>query len=369
MTKNHFATLGVNIGAEEDEIKKAFRSLAKVWHPDKNKNPGAEEKFKEISAAYDYLQNKDRREILTRELTKKQEPSSGSYTQPTPTSNRENKGTETKPSQEPDTANKAGPSCFKENHKEGASKKKTHWSDSFRTGKSKKNARDTDWKPWNRDWTDGFDASTLLHLQKEFGPPASRGFQFTAFCSEEDPFEQGLGQRPRPQTFQKPKQPKAKSPTRCVAPEHGYAGGLDEQYLFSPRTSPNRADNLKGYEEDPIDDDALNDDNSKHKVFKDWQSSHEDILNRIRQDRKAYQAKLAQEASDSGKDNKSLTVTRPSKKSTAHPNGSDTTSNHSSPSPPKDLHARNNFKQNSRTAKTSSLKDKLKTPSPPEPHS
>lgn len=255
MTKNHFATLGVNIGAEEDEIKKAFRSLAKVWHPDKNKNPGAEEKFKEISAAYDYLQNKDRREILTRELTKKQEPSSGSYTQPTPTSNRENKGTETKPSQEPDTANKAGPSCSKENHKEGASKKKTHWSDSFRTGKSKKNARDTDWKPWNRDWTDGFDASTspssakfsaafydfqtfVDHLGEEFGPPASRGFQFTAFCSEEDPFEQGLGLRPRPQT--KPKQPKAKSPTRCVAPEHGYAGGLDEQYLFSPRTSPSK---------------------------------------------------------------------------------------------------------------------------------
>lgn len=52
-----------------------------------------------------------------------------------------------------------------------------------------------------------------------------------------------------------------------------------------------RADNLKGYEEDPIDD------NSKHKVFKDWQSSHEDVLNKIRQDRKAYQAKLAQEAS------------------------------------------------------------------------
>lgn len=58
-----------------------------------------------------------------------------------------------------------------------------------------------------------------------------------------------------------------------------------------------RADNSKGYEEDPIDDDALNDDNSKHKVFKDWQSSHEDVLNKIRQDRKAYQAKLAQEAS------------------------------------------------------------------------
>ena len=60
MTKNHFTTLGVKPGASEDEIKKSYRALAKKYHPDKNKEAGAEEKFKEISAAYDYLKSQDR---------------------------------------------------------------------------------------------------------------------------------------------------------------------------------------------------------------------------------------------------------------------------------------------------------------------
>lgn len=71
--KNHFQTLGIKAGATEDEIKKAYRTLAKKWHPDKNKEAGAEEKFKEISAAYDYLKSADRREILERDLSKPKE--------------------------------------------------------------------------------------------------------------------------------------------------------------------------------------------------------------------------------------------------------------------------------------------------------
>lgn len=47
-----FQILGVSRDASEEEIKRAYRKLAKQYHPDVNKTPGAEEKFKEIQAAY-----------------------------------------------------------------------------------------------------------------------------------------------------------------------------------------------------------------------------------------------------------------------------------------------------------------------------
>jgi len=54
--KNYYKILNVTKNAKEDEIKKAYRSLAKQWHPDKNpNNKKAEEKFKEIAEAYDVL--------------------------------------------------------------------------------------------------------------------------------------------------------------------------------------------------------------------------------------------------------------------------------------------------------------------------
>ncbi|ESO89414.1 hypothetical protein LOTGIDRAFT_125136, partial [Lottia gigantea] len=61
MTKNHFDVLGLKPGVNEDELKKAYRKLAKQWHPDKNSAEGAEEKFKEISNSYEYLLSADRR--------------------------------------------------------------------------------------------------------------------------------------------------------------------------------------------------------------------------------------------------------------------------------------------------------------------
>ncbi|MCF6365494.1 MAG: DnaJ domain-containing protein [Bacteroidales bacterium] len=54
--KNYYKVLGVKNNAEEDEIKKAYRKLAKLWHPDKNpENKKAEDRFKQISEAYDVL--------------------------------------------------------------------------------------------------------------------------------------------------------------------------------------------------------------------------------------------------------------------------------------------------------------------------
>lgn len=53
--KDYYAILGVNKMASQDDIKKAYRNLALQWHPDKNKNVGALDKFKEISEAYQVL--------------------------------------------------------------------------------------------------------------------------------------------------------------------------------------------------------------------------------------------------------------------------------------------------------------------------
>src|SRR5688572_31573096 len=57
-----YQQLGVKRGASEAEIKKAYRSLAKQLHPDRNKdNPKAAERFAQITRAYDLLSDKDKR--------------------------------------------------------------------------------------------------------------------------------------------------------------------------------------------------------------------------------------------------------------------------------------------------------------------
>ena len=64
---DYYKTLGVEKGANADELKKAYRKLAMKYHPDQNKdNPQAEEKFKEINQAYDVLKDDQKRAAYDR---------------------------------------------------------------------------------------------------------------------------------------------------------------------------------------------------------------------------------------------------------------------------------------------------------------
>ena len=62
LTKDFYKTLGVSKDASDEDIKKAYRKLARKYHPDVNKTKEAEEKFKDISEAYDVLSKKEDRQ-------------------------------------------------------------------------------------------------------------------------------------------------------------------------------------------------------------------------------------------------------------------------------------------------------------------
>ncbi len=61
--RDYYDILGISKGASTDEIKSAYRKLAMQFHPDKNKDAGAEEKFKEISEAYAALSDPQKRKV------------------------------------------------------------------------------------------------------------------------------------------------------------------------------------------------------------------------------------------------------------------------------------------------------------------
>ncbi|MCY3834559.1 MAG: molecular chaperone DnaJ [Chloroflexi bacterium] len=61
MPRDYYDVLGVAQGADEGEIKSAFRRLARQYHPDVSQEAGAEEKFKEINEAYEVLSDEDKR--------------------------------------------------------------------------------------------------------------------------------------------------------------------------------------------------------------------------------------------------------------------------------------------------------------------
>lgn len=68
--KNYYAILEVNRKSSDQDIKLNFRRLAKEYHPDKNKEPAAEEKFKDINEAYAVLMDAEKRRKYDRQVAK-----------------------------------------------------------------------------------------------------------------------------------------------------------------------------------------------------------------------------------------------------------------------------------------------------------
>lgn len=64
--RDYYEILGVSRNASPDELKSAFRSLARQYHPDVNQSPDAEEKFKEINEAYAVLSDQEKRSVYDR---------------------------------------------------------------------------------------------------------------------------------------------------------------------------------------------------------------------------------------------------------------------------------------------------------------
>src|SRR5690606_24664090 len=61
--KDYYAALGVSRDASQETIAKAYKKLARKHHPDLSKEPGAEDRFKELGAAYEVLKDPKKREL------------------------------------------------------------------------------------------------------------------------------------------------------------------------------------------------------------------------------------------------------------------------------------------------------------------
>ncbi|MDN5417725.1 MAG: DnaJ domain-containing protein, partial [Acinetobacter sp.] len=68
MAKNYYEDLGVSRNATPDEIKKAYRKLARKYHPDVSKEADAEAKMQTINVAYDTLSNEEKKKQYDFEL-------------------------------------------------------------------------------------------------------------------------------------------------------------------------------------------------------------------------------------------------------------------------------------------------------------
>ncbi|MDR7270232.1 curved DNA-binding protein [Pelomonas saccharophila] len=83
--KDYYATLGLDPGASADEVKKAYRKLARKYHPDVSKEAGAEARFKEVAEAYEVLKDPEKRaayDALRQDLARRRAAGQGASPPP-----------------------------------------------------------------------------------------------------------------------------------------------------------------------------------------------------------------------------------------------------------------------------------------------
>ncbi|BFZ14035.1 hypothetical protein BsWGS_17074 [Bradybaena similaris] len=204
---NHFTRLGLTVGASENEIKKAYRTLAKKWHPDKNKDMRATETFQEIAASYEFLSSKDRREIHARELSKT-EPEA-----PQPRkegSMKTTKHTTASASSSPDKTKKTASAS---------------WSQSFAKSYQDQQRKQRHY-PNRKTFVfqrAGADFSFIFGSKEGEMAFTSMADESTSYLEQFREFEVGSCRANKKQQH------------RHVAPETGDSTGLEHSYLFSPR--------------------------------------------------------------------------------------------------------------------------------------
>jgi len=79
MKRDFYEILGLSKGASKDEVKSAYRKMALKFHPDRNKEPDAEEKFKEINEAYEILSNDSKKSAYDQFGHAAFDPSAGGF--------------------------------------------------------------------------------------------------------------------------------------------------------------------------------------------------------------------------------------------------------------------------------------------------
>ncbi|CAG5118298.1 unnamed protein product [Candidula unifasciata] len=263
---NHFARLGINVGASENEIKKAYRTLAKKWHPDKNKDIRAKETFQEIAASYGFLSSPDRREMHGRDLNK----AAAETTQPNKHSNMRTAKQSTA----------SAPSPEKTKHSSSPS-----WSQTFSQNYQDRQRRESNYP--NRKTF--FFTSTLDPAQgvNELGLPNNKHsvchFEMHVFA------ESKIGKLMKPSCRANKKQQQ-----RHVAPETGDITGLDTAYFFSPRQQETERCGKFGLSADE-DEDSDSDDGlltqfkqTGHCSMPVWQYQHEQLMRQIHHDKANY---------------------------------------------------------------------------------